>query len=101
MIVFELGTKKIQAKYQIQQKIRKKMKGLSKYVKQVIWSMIFELFHDGGRYHIETSPLICSANQWAGFYMITTSVMKELNYTLYNRYHQYFIWQYLFHIRDL
>ena len=24
-----------------------------------------------GRYHIETSPLICGANQWAGFYMIT------------------------------
>ena len=30
-------------------------------------------------YHIETSPLICSANQWTGFYMITASVMKELN----------------------
>ena len=27
---------------------------------------------------IETSPLICSANQWAGFYIIETSVMKEL-----------------------
>ena len=32
--------------------------------------------HDGGRYHIETSPFICSANQWTGFYMITASVMK-------------------------
>ena len=30
------------------------------------------LFHDGGRYHIETSP------QWTGFYMITAYVMKEL-----------------------
>ena len=38
-----------------------------------------ELFHDGGRFHIETSPLICSANQWTGFYMITASIMKELN----------------------
>ena len=28
--------------------------------------------------HIETSPLICSANQWTGFYMIWTSVVKEL-----------------------
>ena len=29
-------------------------------------------FQDGGRYyHTETSPLICSANQWTGFYMIT------------------------------
>ena len=25
-----------------------------------------------------TSPLICSANQWTGFYMIRTFVMKEL-----------------------
>ena len=32
----------------------------------------FQLFHDGGRCHIEISPLICS-----GFYMITASVMKE------------------------
>ena len=38
-----------------------------------------KLFHDGVRYHIETSPLICRANQWTGFYMITTSVMKKLN----------------------
>ena len=36
-------------------------------------------FHDGGRYPIETSPLICSPNQWAGFYMITASVMKGLS----------------------
>ena len=34
--------------------------------------------HDGGRYDIETSPLICRANQWTGFYMITAFVMKEL-----------------------
>ena len=34
---------------------------------------------DGGPYHIETSPLIYLANQWAGFYMIVTSVMKDLN----------------------
>ena len=33
-------------------------------------------FHDGGRYHIETSPLICRAT---GFYMITAPVMKGLN----------------------
>ena len=36
------------------------------------------LFHHGGRYHIKTSPLICRANQWAGFYMISASVVKEL-----------------------
>ena len=27
---------------------------------------------------METSPLICSANQWTGFYMITASVREEL-----------------------
>ena len=37
-----------------------------------------ELVHDGGLYHIEISPLVCSANHWTGFYMIRTSVMKEL-----------------------
>ena len=36
------------------------------------------LFHDGVSYHIETSPLICSANWWTGFCMIETSVLKEL-----------------------
>ena len=36
------------------------------------------LFRDGGPYHIETSPLICSVNQWAGFYLVGISVMKEL-----------------------
>ena len=41
-----------------------------------------KLFRGGGPYHIETSPLICSANQWSGFYMIGTSVMKELRITL-------------------
>ena len=41
-------------------------------------ALVFQLFHDGGRYHIESSRLICSANQWTGFYMISASVMKEL-----------------------
>ena len=35
---------------------------------------VLQIFHEGGPYHIETSPLICS-----GFYMIGTSVMEELN----------------------
>ena len=35
-------------------------------------------FDDGGRYHIETSPLIWDVNQWTGFYMITASVTKGL-----------------------
>ena len=37
----------------------------------------FKLFHDKGRYRIETSPF-CRANQWTIFYMITASIMKEL-----------------------
>ena len=39
---------------------------------------MYEPFQDKGRYHIETSPLICSANQWTGFYMITASILKGL-----------------------
>ena len=34
------------------------------------------LFHDGVPYHIETSLLIYRPNQWTGFNMIGTSVMK-------------------------
>ena len=40
--------------------------------------MSLNSFMTEGRYHIETSPLICSANHWNGFYMITVSVMKKL-----------------------
>ena len=38
------------------------------------------MFHDGGPCHIETSPMIWRANQWTGFYMIETFVMKEFNF---------------------
>ena len=34
------------------------------------------LFHDGRPYYIETSPLICRANQWTDFYMIGNSIMN-------------------------
>ena len=44
----------------------------------VAWKYSHWLFHDGGPYHIVTSSLICSANQWIVYYMIGTSVMKEL-----------------------
>ena len=37
----------------------------------------------GGLYHQETSPLICSANQWISFYMIGTSVINELTKKVY------------------
>ena len=37
-----------------------------------------------GPNHIETNPLICKANIWTGFYMIGTSVMKELRWSQQN-----------------
>ena len=40
------------------------------------------IFHEGGSYHIEASPLICRANQWTGFYMLETFVMEHLNQLL-------------------
>ena len=36
------------------------------------------LLHEGVPYHIETSLLIFSANQWTGFYIIGSSVIKEV-----------------------
>ena len=44
----------------------------------MIGTLVVLTLHDGGLYDIETSSLICSANQWTGVYMIETSVMKEL-----------------------
>ena len=41
--------------------------------------LLCELIHGGSTYYIETSPFICRANQWTGFFMIDTSVVKELN----------------------
>ena len=38
-------------------------------------------FSDEGPNPIETSPLSCSANQWTGFFMIRTSVIKKLRAT--------------------
>ena len=45
-----------------------------------IYLLILEslLFHDRGPYHIEASPLICPANLWISFYIIETSVIKEI-----------------------
>ena len=37
---------------------------------------------------METSPLTCSANQWAGFYVTGASVMKELNQRYGKKYFQ-------------
>ena len=48
------------------------------YSFSVFQYLYFKLFHDGGPYHIETNPLICSAYQWTSFYMIGASVMNKL-----------------------
>ena len=59
-----------------------------KFLQSFAWEYVsyltLYLFHDGGPYHIKTSPFICRANQWTGFYVIGTSVMKELNYVQRN-----------------
>ena len=54
----------------------------------------FKYFHDGGPYHIETSPLIYKANQWTGFYMIGTAVTKELIYKSTGKF-PIFLWKIL------
>ena len=41
----------------------------------------YHLFYDGGSCLIETSPLICSANQWTGFCIIGISAMKDSRYS--------------------
>ena len=46
--------------------------------------MYFNSFHDGVPYHMETSPLNCSVNQWTGFYMIGTPIMKESVHSYHN-----------------
>ena len=33
--------------------------------------------HEGDPYNVETSPLISIANQWTGFYMIGTYVIRQ------------------------
>ena len=42
-----------------------------------------EPFHTVGPYQIETSPLICTANQWTGLNVTGTSVMKKLMVELF------------------
>ena len=46
------------------------------------------LFHNGVPYHIhiETSSLTCSTNQCTGFYIMGTSIMKELKHYFVNNY---------------
>ena len=46
------------------------------------WNMHW-LFHGRGPYHVETSPLICSSDQWNSFRMIGSSAMRELRRMLY------------------
>ena len=54
--------------------------GLKVTSESMSYTLTFKLFHDGGPYHIETSLLMFRSNQWAGFYMIGTYVMKEFNH---------------------
>ena len=57
-------------------------KTIIKHNIQNIFAIILELFNSfmgGGPYNTETCLLICRANHSTGFYMIGTSVMKQLN----------------------
>ena len=49
----------------------------------ILYIYIWKLFYDGVPYHMETCLLICSANQWTGFYMIGAYIMKELMAYIY------------------
>ena len=53
---------------------------------QMLWSVTWlylmgtRYFYDAAiQYHIETSPLICRANQWTGFYMISDGSVIEIS----------------------
>ena len=44
-------------------------KNAAKFLKCIrpLRGIMHQIFHDGGPYHIETSPLVCRANQRTGF----------------------------------
>ena len=46
---------------------------------EITANILSSMAGDTGLFHIETSTLISCVNQWAGFHMIGTSVMKGLN----------------------
>ena len=43
-----------------------------------------ETNRNGRPYHIETNPLICSANHWTGFYMIGKFGFERVNTIMHN-----------------
>ena len=45
-------------------------------------NLVFLAFNEWRPYHTAISQLICSANQWACFYMIKTLVVEKLNQTV-------------------
>ena len=53
----------------------------------LIHSHAIKFFHDGGPYHIETSPLICSANQWTGFYIYNNDPRHERVNRIFTEYY--------------
>ena len=57
--------------------LQKVFRGIARYPQAQLYNNS-SLFHDRVPYLIETSPLICSANQWTDFYMVGNSVIIEL-----------------------
>ena len=55
-----------------------KYKNYRNYI-EITANILSSMAGDAGLFHIETSTLIPCGNQWTGFHMIGTSVMKGLN----------------------
>ena len=52
---------------------------ISYWIEKATFSVKLHYFlYDGVFYHIETSPLVCRANQWTGFFTTGTTAMKDL-----------------------
>ena len=103
------GLKLVKREYSLRQILNL---SIAKMFRRTFWCRLTndedELFHDGDRYHIETSPLICKANQWTGFYKITASNMKELrniqhsmSMVLTTRFHIWFIIKLYYKMRQI
>ena len=49
----------------------------------------YQLFHDGGPYHIKTSSFICRVNQRTDFCVIEASVIKRVKGSVYEKDNEY------------
>ena len=59
--------------------LQEKFKCQIYWKKNLLTPIVSKLFNARRSHHIETSQMICSANQLTGFYMMGTLVVKNLN----------------------